>query len=105
MDDKSIEKTLIGKKFISKRDIKFIYKQATGNNSSLEVTIINLKRIFLFMVSLHLLLFFIGVTIFITSDFSFFRSYLVTAVFGIIMMHFVAPITLGAKLLFVSLKE
>jgi hypothetical protein len=105
MDDRSIENILLGKKFISKRDIKFIYKQAAGNNSSLEVTIINLKRIFLFMVSLHLLLFFVGVTIFITSDLYFFRSYLITAAFGIVMMHFVAPITLGAKLFFVQLKQ
>ncbi|CNG26427.1 putative inner membrane protein [Yersinia enterocolitica] len=45
MDDKSIEMLLSEKKFISKRDIEFIRKQAIGNNISFKIAIAQLKRI------------------------------------------------------------
>ncbi|CQI92603.1 putative inner membrane protein [Yersinia rohdei] len=104
MDDKKIEMILLDKPFITKRDIKFIYKQAIGNNSNLEVVIGKLKKLFLVMMLLKILLLSIGVTIFITGDSLDFISYAVTVTFGIIVMYFIAPMVLGAKLFFVSLK-
>jgi hypothetical protein len=105
MDDASIERILSEKKFISKKDIEFIRKQATGNNISFKVAIEQLKRISLGMVFLKLLFILIGVVIFITGDSGDFISYVITMIFVVIIMNFVAPIILGAKLFFVSLKE
>jgi hypothetical protein len=105
MDDAGIEKILLEKKFISKKDIEFIRKQATGNNISFKVAIDQLKRISLGTILLHLLLFLIGVNIFITDDLSSFQSYVIAAIIGVIIMNFVAPVILGAKLFFVSLKK
>ncbi|HHH0956357.1 TPA: hypothetical protein ACPZPQ_003550 [Yersinia enterocolitica] len=105
MDDKSIEMLLSEKKFISKRDVEFIRKQAIGNNISFKISIAQLKRISLGTIFLHFLLIGIGINIFITSDFSDFESYVIAAIIGVVIMNFVAPVILGAKLLFVSLKE
>jgi hypothetical protein len=105
MDDAGIEKILLEKKFISKKDIEFIRKQATGNNSSLDIVIGKLKRLSLVMIILHFLLFLIGVNVFITGDSVDFITYFIAMTMGIIMMHFVAPVILGAKLFFLSLKK
>lgn len=105
MDDASIEKILLGKKFISKRDVKFIRKQAIGNNISFKVAIEQLKRISLGMILLELLFLLIGVVVFITGDSADFISYIITMLFVFIMIHFVAPVILGAKLFFILLKE
>ncbi|HDY4924799.1 hypothetical protein [Yersinia enterocolitica] len=105
MDDKSIEMLLSEKKFISKRDIEFIRKQAIGNNSTFDVVIGKLKKLFLVMTLLKVLFLLIGLAIFILGDFLDFISYSVALTFGLIVMYFIAPMLLGAKLLFVSLKE
>ncbi|HHH2123137.1 TPA: hypothetical protein ACPZA1_004288, partial [Yersinia enterocolitica] len=75
MDDKSIEMFLSEKKFISKRDIEFIRKQAIENNSTFDVVIGKLKRLFLVMTLLKVLFLLIGLAIFIVGDFLDFISY------------------------------
>ncbi|HHH1971852.1 TPA: hypothetical protein ACPZHR_003091 [Yersinia enterocolitica] len=105
MDDKSIEMLLSEKKFISKRDIEFIRKQAIGNNISFKIAIAQLKRISLGMIFLHLLFLLLSIVAFITGDSLQFESFVFFAIVVIIMIHIVAPVILGAKLFFVSLKE
>ncbi|HFR4113356.1 TPA: hypothetical protein ACHVKA_001317 [Yersinia enterocolitica] len=105
MDDKSIEMLLSEKKFISKRDIELIRKQAIENNSTFDVVIGKLKRLFLIMTLLKVLFLLIGLAIFIVGDFLDFISYSAVLTFGLIVMYFIAPMLLGAKLFFVSLKE
>ncbi|WP_174849375.1 hypothetical protein [Yersinia artesiana] len=104
MDDKSIELLLSEKKFISKRDIEFIRKQATGNNIPFKTAIAQLKRISLGMIFLQLLFFLLAVVAFVTGDSLQFESFIFVAIVVIIMIHIVAPVVLGAKLLFVPLK-
>ncbi|CNF29756.1 putative inner membrane protein [Yersinia rohdei] len=103
MDDKKIEMLLLEKKFISKRDIKFLYKQAIGNNSSLEVAINNIKRISLGMIFLHILFLLLVVVAFYTGDPLQFESFVFVTIVVLIMIHIFAPVILGAKLFFVSL--
>lgn len=105
MDDKSIEMLLSEKKFISKRDVEFIRKQAIGNNIPFKIAIAKLKRISLGMIFLHLLFLLLAIVAFITGDSLQFESFVFVAIVVIIMIHIVAPVILGAKLFFVSLKE
>lgn len=105
MDDKSIELRLAEKKFISKRDIEAIRKHAIGNNISFEMAIVQLKRVSLGMILLALLFILIGIVVFITGDSTDFISYIITMFLVFIMIHIVAPVTLGAKLFFVPLQD
>lgn len=105
MEDFKVEKILSEKKIISKKDFEFIRKHSLGNKVSLKSSIDEIKRIFLGMMILQILFFSIGVFILFASSFISFISYAVAFLFGIIAMYIVAPVMLGAKLFFISLKE
>ncbi|HGH0375393.1 TPA: hypothetical protein ACJHE1_004492, partial [Yersinia enterocolitica] len=70
-----------------------------------KIAIAQLKRISLGMIFLHLIFFLLAVVVFITGDSLQFESFVFVAIVVIIMIHIVAPVILGAKLFFVSLKE
>lgn len=105
MNDVEIEKVLLEKKIISKKDIELIRKQAIGNNISFKTAIEQLKRISLGMLLMQLFLVIIGINILLTEDSTSFIAYAFAFSFGIIVMNIVAPITLGAKLFFISFKN
>jgi hypothetical protein len=105
MDDASIEKMLSEKKFISKRDIEFIRKQATDDGSSFAFIIGKLKILFCVMGSFHLFFLLIGIVAFNIGDTVDFITYVIVTIFVFIAIHVIAPVILGAKLFFVSWKE